>query len=64
MNRKRKKRILTTTTIGSTHVGGSMPNGKVQPPKKSVAVRAYAFTMLGYSAANKAAKRPPPYSVL
>ena len=64
MKRKTKNSIFTSTTIGSTHVGGSMPNGSSQPPKNSVTVSSETTTMFRYSAAKYAAKRPPPYSVL
>ena len=63
MKKKTRTSVLTSTTIGSTQVGGST-KGMFQPPRKSVAVSAETTMMLRYSAAKKAAKRPPPYSVM
>ena len=63
MKKKTRASVLTITTIGSTHVGGST-NGTFQPPRKSVVVSAETTMMFRYSAAKNAAKRPPPYSVM
>ena len=54
---------MTSTTIGSTQVGGST-HGMFQPPRNSVVVIAETTMMFRYSAAKNAAKRPPPYSVM
>ena len=48
---------------GSTQVGGWMPNGSSQPPRKSVTAMPETTIMFRYSANRKATMRVPPYSV-
>src|SRR3954454_4782873 len=64
MKKKTSASILAITTKGSTHVGGSSPNGSRQPPRNIVTVIAEITTTFMYSAMKYEAKRPPPYSVL
>ena len=51
MKKKTKSSILPSTTNGSTHVGGSIPNGSSQPPRNIVTAIAETTMMLRYSAA-------------
>src|SRR3954466_8200084 len=64
MKKMTTKPILNRTTKGSTHVGGSMPNGSSQPPKKTVVTMPETTSTLRYSAKECDAKRAPPYSVM
>jgi hypothetical protein len=56
--------IFARTTSGSTHVGGSMPKGSIQPPRKIVTVSRQTVSMFRYSAKRKATIFVPPYSVM
>ena len=42
--------IFTSTTSGSTHVGGSIPNGSCQPPRKTVVTTPETTSTFRYSA--------------
>src|SRR6201985_3214503 len=55
--------IFTSTTIGSTQPGGSIPNGSSQPPRNIVTAIPETTNMFMYSANRYATNGVPPYSV-